>query len=250
MAPLAMRRVWRDNDADLDADWCALKEQASARERVIASHLPFARMLAAKLYARRTYPELEFHDYFQHASIGLIEAVDHFDVTRGVKFELYAAPRIQGAILNGIATLSEKQEQVSARKRVMSQRVASLHDGGPVAGDAGALFAHLAALAVGLALGLVLEGTGMVETDQAAYPDNCYQRTELRQLRAQLGALIDQLGVNERRVITYHYLQQLPFGDIAAMLGLSNGRVSQIHKAALAHLRDAAKARLQVDLRY
>lgn len=222
----ALWRVWQ-KDGD-----------ASVREQLIEAYLPFARMLAAKMFARRTYMELEFHDYFQHASIGLIEAVDKFDRQKGVKFEAYAATRINGAILSGIETLSEKQEQVSARKRILASRVDSLKDVKTDHSDPEALFASLAELAIGLAMGLVLEDSGMYQGAGTSYADNTYQRIELQQLQSRVVEAVQRLRGNERRVISYHYLQHLAFDEIASILGLSKGRVSQIHKAALQRLRE------------
>lgn len=216
--------------------WCINRDQ-TARERLIDAYLPFARMLAAKLYGRRTYPELEFQDYFQHATIGLIESIDRYDPTRGVRFEPYASARIRGAVLSGIETLSEKQEQVSARKRILADRASSFKD---EVKDQGAetLFEALAEIAIGLATGVMLEGSGIYQDQNLSYMDNAYLVVELKQLRARVLDAVSFLSANERKVITYHYLQHVAFEEIAGTLGVSKGRVSQIHKAALKRLRE------------
>lgn len=240
-----------DKTTDLMPLWTAFLENAcaSAREQIIDFYLPFARVLAAKLYAKRTYAELEFLDYFQFASIGLIEAVDRYDPVRGAKFETFAAHRINGAILNGIATLSEKQEQISARQRIADDRMRSLKESPEEPKDPGALFSYLAELAIGIAVGLALEDSGMVQAEHAAYPDNTYKSVELKQLQQRMRELLERLPINERRVIKYHYLQQLAFDEIATMLGVTKGRVSQIHKDALNRLRDSIQRHGGIDLR-
>jgi len=48
-------------------------------ERLVAVHMGFARMQAATVYARRTFKGMEFGDYLQYATVGLIEAIDRFD---------------------------------------------------------------------------------------------------------------------------------------------------------------------------
>jgi RNA polymerase sigma factor for flagellar operon FliA len=210
------------------------------RTGLIDRYLSFARMLAAKAYARRTYPELEFDDYMQYASIGLLEAVDRFDPGLGVKFEAFAAPRITGAILDGIASLTEKQEQVRARQRIVSDRVDALATAAPDGKDAHALFAYPADMAIGLAIGFALDGSGIYQAEEeAAYDDPAYRHVELQQLVRKAAALLDTLPDTERRVMKSHYQQQRPFQDIAADLGLTKGRVAQIHKSALARLRAA-----------
>ncbi len=208
-----------------------------AREQIIDVYLPFARTLAAQVYAKRTYLELEFFDYFQYASIGLMEAVDHFDGDRGVKFETFAASRITGAILSGIKSLSEKQEQVNARRRLLSERVTSMKTEPPDDKDPDAIFVYLAELAIGLAIGFVLEDTGMHQLDDSAYPDNTYQRVEMQQLNQRVRASLDAVSGKGREVLSYHYLQQISFEEIATMLGITRGRVSQIHVDTLNKLR-------------
>ncbi|HYD61595.1 MAG TPA: sigma-70 family RNA polymerase sigma factor [Noviherbaspirillum sp.] len=240
-----------DRTTDLAPLWTEFLVNAcmSARERIIDFYLPFARVLAAKLYAKRTYAELEFLDYFQFASIGLLEAVDRYDPAHGAKFETFAALRINGAILNGIASLSEKQEQISAKQRIAADRLKSLKEKPEKPKDPGALFGYLAELAIGIAVGLALEDSGMYRAEDEAYPDNTYRSVELKQLQQRMRELLEHLPRNERRVIKYHYLQQLAFEEIARILGVTKGRVSQIHKDALNRLRESVQRGGGIDLR-
>lgn len=236
--------------AQAGARWTAFAASGDAllREQLVTAYLPFARILAAKQYATRTHQEVEFDDYLQFARIGLLEAVDRFDPARGYKFETFAAPRIRGAILNGLASYSELHEQVAARRRAMQQRVAALQDDRPDPADPDAVFGYLAELAIGLALGLALEQSGMVRSSpEPGYRDNTYASVELKQLRARIRSLLDNLPDTQRRVIEYHYLQQLPFEEVAGMLALSKGRIAQLHKEALRRLRDGLGPREALD---
>jgi RNA polymerase sigma factor for flagellar operon FliA len=217
------------------------------RSRLIAAYQDFARIMAAKLYARRLYTEMEFADYLQYATVGLIESVDRFDPALGNKFETFAAARINGAVLNGIEQSSEVQQQVAARRRIVAQRVASLNDGAPP--EAGDVFARLAELAIGLAVGFALDDSGMVQAGGAQYPDNSYSGVEVKQLQARIKALVGALAPAERTVVQGHYLQQQPFEEIAASMKLSRGRIAQIHKAALGHLRQRMLAMDDMDIR-
>ncbi|WP_170304376.1 sigma-70 family RNA polymerase sigma factor [Duganella radicis] len=217
---------------------------ASVRERLAALYMPFARMLAAKMYAGRTHHHVEFDDYLQYARVGLLEAVDRYDVSRGYKFETYAGSRINGAILSGMESYSEVHEQVAARKRIVEERMASLQDAPRPADKQEDLFGYLAELAIGLAVGFALDQTGMFEAAEPAvsHYDYTYAGVELRQLRARLKSLVNELPGKHRQVIHSHYLQQMPFDEIARALSISKGRVSQIHKEALLRLRDSVRA--------
>lgn len=230
-------RAWREGGGD------------AAREALIAFYLPFARMLTAKIFGRRTFGELEFVDFMQYAAIGLIEAIDRFDPERAIKFETFAVARINGAILNGIASLSEKQVQVRARQRADSERIASLKEGVSEGDEASDLFVLLAELAVDLAVGIMLEEPEEPSAQVASYLDNTYQRIEMAQLRRAVKDLVDTLPENEKKVVSYHYMQQLAFDEIALILKLSKGRISQLHRMALARLREGIDMGQQLDVR-
>ncbi|NHZ42596.1 sigma-70 family RNA polymerase sigma factor [Massilia aquatica] len=227
--------------ADEPALWKAARGgAAAARTRLIEAYLPFVRMLAAKMFAGRIDHDLEFNEYLQFGTIGLIEAVDRFDPGMGNQFKTFAAHRINGAILDGIGQMSEKRTQVNTRRRLQIERRESARE----ALDAGTgdLFQQLADVAIGLALGYVLDDPVVYYHEDATVADQHYTRVEMTQLRSKIQALVGNLPEQERMVIKYHYLNQVPFAAIAQTMGLTKGRVSQIHNKALGLLRRAANA--------
>lgn len=224
----------------------------------MALHLPYARVVAASYYARRIHNDVEFEDYAQLAAIGLIEAFERFDPARGVLFRTFAARRMHGAILDGLERLTEKNQQIAVQQRLRRERLAAIavnakaappSDGKDSMARRSApeeLFRYLAEVGVGLALGILLEGTGMVDaeafdqTECAVSPEVRYfQRNELEGLQRRVKLLVEQLPDQERSVIRHHYLQELSFGQIAESLGVTRGRVSQIHRRGLLLLQQA-----------
>lgn len=216
---------------------------AGVRAALAERYLDFARIMAGKLYAGRTMAGLEFDDFLQFARVGLLESIDRYDAAHGARFETYAAIRIQGAILNGIQSYSELQEQVAARKRIVGERVSSLGQQAPDAADMEATFAHLAELAIGLAVGFALEGTGMYHGADEPDLDQTYAGVELRQLQQRAVELVKLLPQRQREVLTLHYIQQLGFDEVAARMELSRGRISQLHQEGLANLRQHMRRR-------
>lgn len=177
----------------------------------------------------------------QLGMVGLLEAIDRYTPARGVRFETFATYRIEGAILNGLPSYSELQRQLALRRDLARERAASLRDADGQR-DRSAL-ERLADLAISLALGFALEDSGLAyETEGPAEADNAYARVELAQLRRQLAELTGQLPEAEHRVIFRHYFQQQPFDEIAGGMGLTKGRISQLHHAALKRLREKLKA--------
>lgn len=193
-------------------------------------------MHAAKLYADRQIREIEFDEFYQYGLLGLIEAVDRFDPTRGVQFSTFASHRIRGAILSGIEKYCEKQQQIALRKRLRDERFQELlSDAG--AGDTDP-FSTLIEMAVGTAIGYMLEDSGMYQHDaDTAYQHNVYRSRELSDLVRVMKDLVETLPPQEKSVIRYHYFQQIRFDEIASKMSLTKGRISQIHRKAMERLR-------------
>jgi RNA polymerase sigma factor for flagellar operon FliA len=240
--------------AELWARWRGERD-ARARDALIRHYLPYARMVAATVYARRSHDEIEFDDYLQLACVGMVESVDRFDPVHGAQFRTFAAKRVRGAILNGLVRLSEKNQQISVMAKLRAERLEAVKEGARAqvgaqprsgAGASGEpLFRYLAEVGIGIALVVLLEDTGMIEPEepeahaQAISPEISYfQKSEMSQLRRALNDKVDQLPASERLVIRRHYLEQIPFEEIARGMALTRGRISQLHRQALLRLRD------------
>ena len=220
-------------------EWRAAQSGPS-RDALVAHYTELVRILAAKTYKQRFCEELEYADYVQFGMIGLLEAIDRYEVSLGYKFETFATHRIQGAILSGVETLSEKQQQIAMRHRLRSERVKSLAKAGngAVTGSASPALQKLADVAVGLAIGFMLEGSGLYLEGEPASGNTPYEQVELAHLKRRMAHLVDRLSPQERKVIRSHYFQQVRFDQIAESMGLTKGRISQIHHAALGRLRE------------
>ncbi len=236
----------------------SIERDATARWQLVELYRPFARMVAATYFGRRIDDDIEFDDYHQWAIVGMIESIDRFDAKRGVQFKTFASRRMHGCILDGIESTTEKQRQIAVRRRLREERAADAlaaaratedaFDGDSLA-DTLDIFKVLAEVGIGLALGLMLEDTGMVApAPDAVSPDQSYARVELRQLQASVRACVGRLSGQEQRVIQGHYLEDQRFTEIAIDMGLTRGRVSQIHKQALEKLRSALGPTTRLDI--
>jgi RNA polymerase sigma factor for flagellar operon FliA len=230
--------------ANEPALWAAVRAGDSlAREKLIETYLPFARMLAAHYFAGRIDHDQEFAEYLQSATLGLIEAVDRYDPGPQVLFKTYAGHRILGTIQNTLETLSEKRAQIAWKQRVERDR----RDSAKLAlRNENDLFHQLADVAISLALGFILDQPDTYRHEEANVPDP-YRSVALRQLRGRMQSLVDQLPERERLIIKYHYFNQLAFDAVADSLGLTRGRVSQLHHQALNRLRTLAQAAESTD---
>jgi RNA polymerase sigma factor for flagellar operon FliA len=192
--------------------------------------------------------------------MGLVECVDRFDPAHGVQFRTFAARRMHGAILNGLERCTEKNQQIAVRKRLQQERLeaakASAAENKSGAADKqDEVFRYLAEVGLGLALGVLLEGTGMIDDESfgnactAASPEVSYfRKSEIQRLQQLVRDLVKRLTQQEQTVIRYHYLQETPFDEIAEHMKLSKGRISQIHRSALARMKDVLSQSGSCDL--
>lgn len=211
-------------------------QDTESRTTLIEYYRPLNQMIAASLYSRRTGDDVEFEEYVQFGIVGLIEAVDRYQIDKGVPFEAYAKHRIRGAILNGLKKMSEKREQFAYRSRLRRERMDSI-SGEQGANAQGDLFEEMVEVALGMAISYMLEGTGLIRHKPNVAADNAYQAHELSQLRDRLIESTNMLPERERFIIEKQYFEGESFTSIARVMGVSKGRVSQLHKRALNLLR-------------
>ncbi|GLK50150.1 RNA polymerase sigma factor [Brevundimonas intermedia] len=212
----------------------AAAPSADLRRRLFEANLDFAHAVAARIRRDRPGSDLDIEDLRQYAAEGLLQAIDRFDPAQGTPFQAFAARRISGRVLDGVAGASERRRQAATRHRVRTERLRSLQP--ERSGDA---LDALADLAVELAIGFMLDEAGAVVGGEApvsqtpnAYESLLWVQT-VRRVKDALAALPEPEGDVVRR----HYFEGLEFARIAEDLALSRGRVSQIHAAAMARLR-------------
>jgi RNA polymerase sigma factor FliA len=204
-----------DEEAQL---WRAFKDQRNqtARHGLFDHYRPLVRRIVGRLFRDRNAGDLEYAELQQLGAAGLLEAIDLFDPDRGVPFKYYGNRRIAGSIIDGIAKHSEAREQIGFMHRTVRDRAASLADGLGEPDELEATLAALAEVAVGLAVGFMLEGTSLyAKGDEADAGPSAYDSASWSQMLARANEAI----------------------AIAAVLGLTKGRVSQIHKQSISVLR-------------
>jgi RNA polymerase sigma factor FliA len=223
---------------DEDALWQQYLAEPTAklRDGLVSNYSQYAIMLAAKLFANRQILEIEFDEFKQFGMVGLIESIDKYDISYGVSFKTYASHRIKGAILDGIEKYCEKQQQISARARLRAERMQNLLEESALQQQD--IFARLVDVAVGTAIGFMLEDTGMYLVDETQLDCGSYRSRELSDLNRIMNRLLSTLPEQEESVMRLHYYQQQKFESIAEDMKLTKGRISQIHHRALKRMHE------------
>lgn len=230
--------------------WRLFKQEgsAAAREKLFSRHAAFARNIARRHYRERAHGDIDVAELCQLAYTGLLEALDRFDPAMGTPFRAYAAHRISGSIRDGIVHMSEVREQMTWHHRLRRERMQSLVD--LPEGDVSTSQAMelLADIAVGLALGFMLEGTGLFsegEGDEASPTPavTAYDSLAWKEVVTQLAAEVAALPDREQAILRQHYFVGASFDQLSSLMNISKGRISQLHRAALNLLRKRMSAR-------
>jgi RNA polymerase sigma factor for flagellar operon FliA len=225
-------------------------DDPGAHGSLVERYVPYAHRVAARLYARYARDEIEFDEYEQFAMVGLLESIRRFVPGLGASFKTFAAARIQGAVMNGLERLTERRQQAAARRRLLAERTASLVPERLPLEPTERMLRELGDIGVRVALGLILEAIGLAPGARDALPQDAYGRMELRELHRQLWATVERLGERERAIIDLHYGRSMRFEEIARTLRLSKGRVSQLHRQAIARLRTLISKAQNCDIAY
>jgi RNA polymerase sigma factor for flagellar operon FliA len=225
------------------------EEGASAsREERIRVFFPLVRRMAKRV--RRIVAGASFDDLVGDGCIGLIRAVDTYDVMRGVVFERYAGKVILGTMLNGLRRMDPIPERVRrCVRRAQEQRYRLALECGTLLtlgemerrpGGSGLRYARTVAFRYSsLSLESVSDVNERVLSDGRSDPAvqviDAFARREV--LRA-----IALLPERQRRVVLLHYYRNVSLHAISSGLQVTPQRVSQIHLRALSHLRTRMSA--------
>lgn len=221
------------------------------RDALVLRHLPQVRIVARRL-AERLPPHVELADLVGAGILGLIDAVSKFDASRDVSLATYAQFRIRGAILDSLRS----QDWGSRRLRRLARRIADARRAltlslGRYPADA-ELAAHLGISledyhdhrrhAHSLEIARFAdpaddETRGVALGDLPAPGLDALEGLLRSEFKTRLSAAADALPVRERRVVALYYLEELTMSEVAARMGVSESRVSQLHSSALARLK-------------
>lgn len=240
------------------------QEYGAEREDLILQHLPQIKYVAQRI-AVGLPSNVELEDLISAGVIGLLDAVEKFDETKGVKFGTYAEVRIHGAIVDSLRELDWAPRSLRSRRRELEAAYAKVeqHLGRAasdeeVAAELGldivqfqALLGRLKGLSIGRfrtgaqgeqepqADNLVLEYLPSQEEDG---PFEICLKQELKKILAQL---IEELPERERLVMTLYHFEELTMREVGEILGVNESRVCQLHTRAMLRLRGKLKKRLK-----
>lgn len=218
-----------------------------ARERLVEENLGLVWSIVRRFTGRGT----DMEDLFQIGAMGLLKAIDKFDISFEVKFSTYAVPMIAGEIKRFL-----RDDGLVKVSRTMKENCWKIHRETESFRQEYGREPTIEELSVRTALSredivLSLESSAEVESIYKTIPQKdgsevCLldrvesQGNGMQQLlnRVVLEQLLTELPENERRLIMMRYLQDKTQSEVAQVLGVSQVQVSRLEKKILKQMRE------------
>jgi RNA polymerase sigma factor FliA len=230
----------------------------AARSELLAEHISLVHHISRQIH-RRVSADIELDELVSAGTMGLIEALERFEPTRGLAFSTFAVPRVRGAILDELRRIDHVPSSLRRRTRTLTTaREALRHTlgrepaGEEVAERLGLDLPSLWKLEADAegTMRVALDGTGVEDGDEIpgvhvfAADDHAQveERMTLEQETTILREAILRLSQQERTVLTLYYFEELKLHEIAGVLDVTESRVSQIRHKAVFRLRHELSA--------
>lgn len=221
------------------------------REQIIIEYANLVKIVAGRLSMYLGYT-VEYDDLVGYGTFGLIDAIDKFDLLKGVKFETYASLRIRGAILDQIRkmdwiprTLRQKQKKIDMAYQKLEIEQGRVGTDEEIAKEIGISTEELSnwqnqtKVTNLISLDEFIEQGAEIRVDSDAssqfeQPERVMEKEEMKKV---LIETLELLTENEKKVITLYYYEELTLKEISRILEVSESRVSQLHTKALQKMR-------------
>lgn len=206
---------------------------AAAREALVVANLPLVRSIVNRFPRAAGAAE----DLFQVGCVGLLKALDRFDPDRGVRFSTYAVPVILGEVRRHLRDDAPVHVQRSLRERGLALRQQAMELAGRLGREP--TLAELAGEA-GCDVAEVVEALDAlqrpVSLSVAALPVAAAEGCALDRLA--LEQALQSLEPRAREILRRRFVDCQSQAEVARAIGLSQGHVSRLERAALAALRE------------
>ncbi|MCL6106304.1 MAG: RNA polymerase sigma factor WhiG [Actinobacteria bacterium] len=250
-----IKKLWRRYKEDADPE---------ARDRLILTYSPLVKYVAGRMGTN--FPShVDESDLISYGLLGLIGAIERFDLSRNIKFETYAITRIKGSILDELRSLDWVPRSVRSMARQIERSSAKLENklhraptDEELSKDLGlnmeefqeALTKISSSTIVALEELWTISSTG---TESVALIDTIEDRqskdpaaiVDVNDVKERLAGAISNLPEREKIVIALYYYEGLTLREIGEVLGVTESRVSQLHTKAILRLKGRLKDQVE-----
>jgi RNA polymerase sigma factor for flagellar operon FliA len=208
----------------------------------IAKHMPLVKRIAYQV-ASKLPASVDADDLIQEGMIGLLDALQKYVPQPGLNFEVYARTRIKGAIYdscrkNDIIPRNQRDDISKLEKvnRKLEQVLGRLPSEKEIAEDAGISMEEYYKMMDGIVNLMPIDelSDDLLPQDNSSDPSNI---AALNQFADRIAKILVILPEKEKLVIALHYQEDLSYREIAEVINLTVGRVSQLHSQAMIRIR-------------
>jgi RNA polymerase sigma factor for flagellar operon FliA len=227
------------------------KGQLQDSNALLKQYSPLVRRLAHQMIAKLP-ANVELDDLIQVGMIGLNDALGRFDANQGVMFETFATQRIRGAMLDELRggdwmSRGDRRHQRSIEAAVhkLEQKLQRAPNESEIADEMGMMLGDYQEL-LGKVRGTQLfyledlsgdEGDDFLDRHVADEGANPLDMLEDHRMREALVDAIGKLPEREQHVMSMYYEHDMNLKEIAAVLGVTESRICQLHSQSIARLR-------------
>ena len=246
-----------EKNSDRTELWVSFAESGSdkARESLILEYIHLVKYAAGRI-AVSLPSHIEIDDLFAAGMLGLIQAVEKYDISRMTKFETYAIPRIRGSMLDELRNQDWFPRSIRHKAKLLESVLADLEISlGRPAGDVD-VANHLKismkeyykllddvslTCLISLDKGISSNHEGLYSVISNSLPHanavDPYERLEEKELLGIVKDTLANLPEKERLVLTLYYYEELTLKEIGKVLEVSESRICQIHTKAMLRLK-------------
>ncbi len=244
-----LRDLWRRYKGDGDA---------AARERLVVAYSPMVKFVAGRLGAGLP-SHVDDADLISYGLMGLIGAIERFDLERGIKFETFAMTRIRGAIIDELRSLDWVPRSVRSRAREIETAQSKLEHELQRAPTEAELAAKLGVSEEELQTSLleianssvyaldelwtISDSSGdqvsLLDTISDPGAEDPQESLDTSEVKDRLTEAVASLPEREQLVVALYYYESLTLREIGEVLGVTESRVSQLHTKAVMRLKSA-----------
>ncbi|NPA52922.1 MAG: FliA/WhiG family RNA polymerase sigma factor [Aquificae bacterium] len=232
-----------------------MKISTEERNKIIMEFLPRINYIVNRLKQESLPPTVTEEDLINTGVLGLIDAIEKYDPSKGVKLSTYAEIRIRGHIIDSLRKLDWVPRNVRQKAREIENAILEVESrlGREATAEEVAKYLGISVeeymkyaqkvsnstlVSIEKGIGNDEEGTTKLWQIIAINDDTPDKFVEEQQLKEILSDIISKLNEKERLVISLYYYEELSMKEIGEVLGLTESRISQIHTKTMMKIRN------------
>ncbi len=224
------------------------------RDRLVEENVHLVKIIAYQV-AVNLPPHIDVNDLMSSGTIGLLEAIDRFDKSKGVQFNTYASIRVRGAIMDELRSMDwmtrSMRDKSNQLERAYDQveretgRPAELDEVADVlemsTDDVNTILSEVCSLSV-----LSFEDMGLKQYDDGMNILECIKDpnakdpllvAKVNELKRKVAEVIETLPAKEKIIISLYYFDELTLKEIGKVLDITESRVCQLHSQTMHRLK-------------